>query len=149
MNPSLPRGVRLIDHGWWAKEGDPPLRYPERHGWETYLVLYAWWKGYKTAQYPDVHSQAQRTVGKEAAWADRGLAMKQNGASLIQVGWRALQLVVMERRLEEVGQMLGAYLDSDIVPENWLVLLQGKLVRRGIIGRLTRRRRLFGAQEAR
>jgi len=130
-----PRGSRIVNYQWWIEEGDPPGLYREVYCWETYLVLLAWQKGYRTSVYEDLVSSPMRPVSSFTDWRDRGRGMRQCGANILQVYWRAVGIAAT-KDICGAAELLTSYLESDLESDDWLVSLQKKLIRNRLGARL-------------
>jgi glycosyltransferase involved in cell wall biosynthesis len=139
FNPFFPMGTRIIDYGWWRKEHDPPGIYRESYGWETLLPLFARYRGFQARQFRSPVSVAQRPVGALANWNERGKAMRDCGARLLQVAWR-FQELARQGDMRAAASLAAGYLEGDVEPEPWAREFQANLLRHGVLRRLGVRR---------
>ncbi len=130
-----PRGIRMVDYIWWKREHEPPGLYRELYCWESFLVFFAWWKGYSTYIDKDLVTVPQRATGSEISWQERGKGMRQCGADILQVFWRTLRLSYSSG-LDSSINLMSSYLESEFEPDPWLVEFRKNLVKRRIEKRL-------------
>jgi len=136
VGPGLPpRGTRMVDAEWWRRlKGHRYLgeiSYPERLGWETWLLYMAKWKGFKTLRVPGLITTPQRpTVPTQAKQAfTMGKSMKRHGNKFLYVVLRAMTFVTKHGPKRAI-ELIAGYLSTTEQFEyaKWLSKHQGKLL---------------------
>ncbi len=123
-----PIGVSLIRASWWR----PPRYRPEYgEGAETYLILRAWYDGYRTRLFPQVVDHPQRSVGTRADWHGRGQACRQLGYTWVEILDRTLSISFAQRYGIRKGmKFLRGYLAGPEPSEDWLGSVHRRILRR-------------------